>query len=155
MAHSTQPLVRGKSTGVVVPNAFIGRTAKPTDDELAAALGPAKPLWDGLVGDLAAEHGVADAEWSSYSPKAGWSLRMKRGKRTIVWLSPHEGCFQVTFILGGKAVAAARECGLPARILKALDEAPKYPEGTGLRLLVKGPRDIPAIGKLAAVKLLN
>jgi hypothetical protein len=34
-----------------------------------------------------------------------------------------------------------------------LDEAPKYPEGTGLRFQIKAVRDIAVVKKLAAIKL--
>ena len=104
---------------------------------------------------MAAQLGVPVQEWNSYSVKAGWSLRLKRAKRTIVWMSPCEGCFRVMFILGDKAVAAARQSGLPARVLRLIDEADKYPEGTGIRLLIKTPRDLPSVKKLAAIKLAN
>jgi hypothetical protein len=137
------------------PNAFIGRTASPTDADLAKALGPVKPVWDALLADLSAQHDVVVQEWNSYSVKAGWSLRLKRGKRTIVWLAPCEACFRAAFILGEKAVAAARQIGLSARALRVLDEAPRYPEGTGVRLLIKGPKDIPTVKKLVVVKLAN
>ena len=136
-------------------NAFIGRTTRPSDRDLETALGHIKPTWDQLIADLAGEHGVTLQEWRSYSPKAGWSLRLKRGTRTIVWLTPHNGFFQVLFILGDKAVLAARQAGLPARVLRQLEEAPRYPEGTGLRLQIKAARDLPAVRKLAAVKLRN
>jgi hypothetical protein len=139
----------------MVPNAFIGKTGRPTDADVAKVLGPVKLVWDGLLADLAAKHGVTVQEWSSYSSKAGWSLRLKRGKRTIVWMAPCEGCFRVAFILGDKALLAARQSGLSARALRALDDAERYPEGTGLRLLIKRPADIPTVKKLAAVKLEN
>lgn len=136
-------------------NAFIGRTATPTGAALAEALGPAKTVWDGLIAHLAAQHDVAIQEWKSYSVKTGWALRLKRGKRTILWLAPCEGCFRVLFILGDKALLAARESQLPARALRALGRAEKYPEGTGVRLLIKGPKDIPTVKKLAEIKLQN
>jgi hypothetical protein len=136
------------------PNAFIGWTGKPAEADLGKALGPAKLVWDGLIADLV-QQGVTIQEWKSYSPKYGWSLRLLRKKRTIIWLSPCEGCFQVLFILGDRAVEAARGCGLSAGALAILDQAPKYPEGTGVRLLIKGPKDIPTVKKLAAVKLEN
>jgi hypothetical protein len=139
----------------VLANAFIGKPKKPTDDELATALGPAKSVWDRLIADLAVENGVDVQEWSSYSRKAGWSLRLKRKKRTIVWLAPCQGCFRVAFIFGGKAMKAARQCQLPQRVTKILDEAPRYPEGTGVRLNVKGAKDIVVLKKLAAIKLEN
>ena len=74
---------------------------------------------------------------------------------TIVWLSPQHDSFEVLFILGDKAVRAARQSDLPKRIVEALKEAPKYPEGTGVRLRVKSPRHLAALEKLAAIKLAN
>ncbi len=136
-------------------NAFIGRTEAPDEAALAAALGPAKPVWDGLIAEMA-EHEVTVPEWKSYRPKYGWSMRLARKKRTILWLAPCAGgCFQVMFILGEKAMKAARECGLSASARKILEEAPKYPEGTGIRLLIRGPKDLATVRKLAVVKLAN
>ena len=137
------------------PNAFINRPKPPTGAELAAALGPAKAVWDQLLADLAQECGANVQEWNSYSPKAGWSLRVKRKKRTIVWLAPCLGCFRVAFIFGDKAMQALRQCKWPKRVIKVMDEAPKYPEGTGIRLEVKSSRDIGTLKKLAAIKLAN
>lgn len=137
------------------PNAFINKPKQPTNAELAAALGPAKATWDQLLADLAQEYGANVREWNSYSLKAGWSLRVKRKARTIVWLAPCPGAFRVAFILGDKAVLAAQETKLPKRILKIINEAPKYPEGTGVRLEVKSSKDIATLKKLAAIKLAN
>ena len=140
-------------TAALPPNAFIGAAKPPTERDLQSALGAAKAVWDELLASLAAECGVDSREWKSYSPKWGWSLRLLRRKRTIVWLAPFDGSFLVMFILGNKAVAAARESKLPARILRMLDEAPKYPEGTGLRLQVAARKDLPVVLRLARIKL--
>jgi Protein of unknown function (DUF3788) len=139
----------------LAPNAFIGKKEAPTEAELGKALGAANPVWHELVAGLAAEFDVGIQEWNSYSPKAGWSLRLKRGKRTILWLAPCEGCFRVAIILGEKAVKAARESGLSPRVLKMIDSAKKYPEGTAIRLQIKGTKEIPTVKKLAEIKLQN
>jgi hypothetical protein len=136
------------------PNAFVGHAAKPTTEELTAALGPTASIWNQLVANMA-ELGLTVQEWNSYSVKAGWSLRLKLKKRNILYMSPFKGCFQVAFILGARAVEAARESKLPKAILKTIEDAPRYPEGTGVRLLVKHSSDLPAIRKLAAIKLAN
>jgi hypothetical protein len=136
-------------------NAFINKPEPPTDPAVAAALGPAKAAWDQFLADLAEELGVDVHEWKCHSPKWGWSLRVKHKSRTIVWLSPCEGGFNVLFILGDKAMEAARQSTLPKRILGTLDAAPKYPEGTGVRLHVKSTRAVGALKKLAAIKLAN
>ena len=94
-------------------------------------------------------------EWNSYSPKAGWSLRLKSKKRNIVHLGPCPGAFRVAFVLGDKAVAAARQGALPRRVIKILDAAPRYPEGTGIRLEIKTAKDIAIVEQLAALKLAH
>jgi hypothetical protein len=138
-----------------LPNAFIDKTHPPTDEELRTALGPTSPLWRQLIDSLAKEQGVTDQEWQSLKPKYGWILLLKLKKRRIVYLGPCAGCFRASFVLGDKAVAAVRESSLPKPILKLIDEAPRYTEGTGLRLLVKTQKDLPAIRKLAQIKLAN
>ena len=139
----------------MAPNAFIGKTKQPADGELTATLGAARATWDQLLADLKREFGVNVCEWSSYSPKAGWSLRVKRKARTIVWLGPRTGAFIAAFVLGDKALQAARAARLPQSIVKIMDAAPKYPEGTGIRISLKSPKDLAAVKKLAAIKLAN
>jgi hypothetical protein len=139
----------------MLPNAFVGRTRKPSEAELSEALGPAKEPWDALVARLAEDHGVRDQEWKSYSPKAGWSLRLARKKRTIVWLAPCPGAMRVAILLGDRALAAARQAKLPKRLRKALDEAVRYPEGTAARIDVRSARDVPGLARLAEIKLAH
>jgi hypothetical protein len=137
------------------PNAFIGKTTEPTAGELSAALGRTATLWNQLVDSLCKEQAGIYQEWYSLKPKYGWTLLLKFKKRRIAYLGPSSGCFLVAFILGDKAVAAARESSLSRPVLKLLDEAPLYAEGTGLRLVVKTTRDLPTIRKLAQIKLAN
>jgi hypothetical protein len=109
-------------------------------------------LWKQLV-ECLAKQGVAEQEWKSSSAKYGWSLLLKLKKRTIVYLGPCNGCFRVSFVLGDRAVAAARQGDLSKTTHKLIDEAPRYAEGTGVRLIVKAPKDLAAIRKLALIKL--
>ena len=139
----------------MLPNAFIDKPKKPTTAELTAALGPAKALWDQLLAGLADELNLTVQEWNSYSRKAGWSLRLKHKDRNILYLSPCEGCFFVSFALGDKAVQAARQSGLPQSVIKIINEAKRYAEGTGVRLEIKEAKDIGTITRLAGIKLAH
>ena len=136
------------------PNAFIGKTKAPTETEVATALGSTAALWKQLVGWMA-EQGADESEWNSSGVKYGWSLRLKVKKRNIVYLGPCTGCFRVAFALGDKAVTAARKSDLPKSALKIIDEAPRYAEGTGVKLMVKAAKDLAAIKKLALIKMAN
>lgn len=135
-------------------NAFIGEKKQPTVVQVTDALGPAAHAWQALI-DWAQEQGITGQEWSSVSPKYGWALRLKAKKRNIVYLGPCRDCFRASFVLGARAVEAARASELPEPVLQALNEAPCYAEGTGLRLLVQSADDLPAIRKLVEVKLAN
>jgi len=139
----------------VCPNAFIGRLEPPTDDDLAAELSrSAKALWDRLLTVLA-DHHIDTTEWNSYSSKAGWALRLKRKDRAILYLSPSHGRFRASFALGDKAIAAARNSGLPARVIQTIDQARRYAEGTAVRMYVNEPADIAIVQALAAIKLAH
>jgi hypothetical protein len=136
-------------------NAFINHAAQPTPEELAAALGPTATIWNELVQCLADNYGLSVQEWNSYSLKAGWSMRFKLKKRNILYMAPCKDCFRVAIILGDRAVEAARESKLPKSVVKAIEDAPRYPEGTGVRLTVKRMSDLAGIQQLAAIKLAN
>jgi len=142
-------------SSAVLPNAFTGKSKAPADDELAAALGAAKPLWDQLLSQLASQQRLIVREWHAHSQKAGWSLRMKRRERNIVYLSPSRGCFMASFALGQKAIEAARANGLPSSVLKLIAAARKYAEGTAVRIEVRTPEDVEVVVKLAGIKLDN
>ncbi|HUX28637.1 MAG TPA: DUF3788 domain-containing protein [Terracidiphilus sp.] len=135
-------------------NAFIAHPAQPTPAEISASLGSSDSLWQEIVHWIA-DQGATEEEWKSYSPKYGWSLRMKRKKRTIVYLSPCSGCVRVGFLLGDRAVAAARESSLSKAVLKDIEQARRYAEGTGVHLIVKRARDLAAVKKLVLIKMAN
>ena len=82
-------------------------------------------------------------------------MRRKLKKRNIVYLSPCKGCLRVAFVLGNKALAAARQSKLPKSVMKILDQAPHYAEGTGVRLMVHESQDLAPLRILAALKLAN
>lgn len=136
-------------------NAFVGRTSRPTLEEVRAALGPSAAAWNTFVQWIEQEKGVTTEEWKSDAPKYGWSLRLKRKDRTIVYLVPCDGCFRVAFVLGGRAMEAVRHTRFPSKVAETIADSPHYREGTGVRLIVKRPADLPPIRKLAEIKLAN
>lgn len=139
-----------------VQNAFLGKLQPPTKTEVAAALGSAAPLWDEIVDRITKDEAITAQEWKGVCVnKYGWSLRLIHKKRNIVYFSPCAGCFRVAFVFGDKAMQAVRKASFPGPIATIIDSAPKYPEGTGVRLLVKRRGDLLPISKLAHIKCAN
>ncbi|MBL8230988.1 MAG: DUF3788 family protein [Bryobacterales bacterium] len=135
-------------------NAFLGWPQPPRPADVRQALGKFHDLWQSLVGKLETEFGLTAWEWNSYSPKAGWSMRAKQGKRNILYLVPQTRAFQAVLILGGKAMEAARASKPTKKITAWLDAGQRYPEGTALRADIRTTADVEAVLKLTSFKLM-
>jgi hypothetical protein len=137
----------------MLASAFIGRPGPPSGHDLALALGRSKGQWDRVLSALEHDHGAGDRQWKCYSPKSGWSLRVLKKKRVVVYLLPGSKAFLASFALGEKALAAARASRPPPKLVRVLDEAPRYPEGHAVRVEVRTKADADAVLLLAAAKL--
>lgn len=134
---------------------FADKSQKPSDADLARALGAAKRRWDDFTAHAAAAAPAASPEWKFYSGKSGWVFLLRGKKRNVVYLRPLEKCFLVSFAFGEKAVQAAELSELPAEIIESVRQAPKYPEGRAVRLDVKSAAQVKVAKKLLAIKLEN
>jgi hypothetical protein len=137
----------------MLQNAFAGWKEQPRDEDVRAALGASGHLWDELLREFDGRFGLSAREWISYSPKSGWSLRLKKQKRNIVYLSPVSGSFQAVVILGDKAIAAARRSNPDETLLRLIGAGRRYPEGTAIRLNVKDSAGLRAVRQLTEFKL--
>ncbi|MHC4751094.1 MAG: DUF3788 domain-containing protein [Planctomycetota bacterium] len=131
------------------------KSKRPDDNNLTGVLGRTKRLWDDLINHIVQEYEPVTQQWSFGGEKYGWSLRLKRKKRTILYLIPCRRYFLCAFVFGGKATEAVRQSDLPSDILKTINEAPVYGEGRGFRLEVKKKQDVEVMKRLAVIKMAN
>ena len=110
--------------------------------------------WRGLVSDFKHTLKLDGEEWDSYSVKAGWSLRLQLKKRNIVYLSPRTGWFLASFALGDRRSPSTQRT-LPLGVLKIIDEAKRYAEGTAVRIEVHNSKDVNVVKTLAKIKIEN
>lgn len=136
-------------------SALDDRSKAPEARQLAQVLGRSSGLWVTLTGDLRSRYDPLVEKWSFSGAKYGWSLGLKHKQRTILYLIPQHKHFLVAFVLGRKAIEAARRSGLPAAVVQAIDSAKQYSEGRGIRLPVRNRKDLAAVEQLAAIKMSN
>lgn len=137
----------------VAVSIFVDRAHQPDSDELAGALAATATLWSELLDEIGARFGPVSATWGFGTPSTGWGLRLARPKRTILYMAPRDGYFLASFALGERAVEAAHRSGLSAALLDAIDAAPRYAEGRGVRLPVRTAGDVREIVRLAEIKM--
>jgi hypothetical protein len=136
-------------------SAFNDKSRPPRSKELKETLGRSGNLWDQLRDHLASEYEPLTDKWVMYSDRWGWSLQLKRKKRTILYMTPCKKHFLVGFVLGEKAVKDAHESDLPEAVLTQIDNATKYVEGRGVRIEARTKKDLETAKKLAAIKMAN
>ncbi len=134
-------------------SAFDDKAHPPGEKDLGSVLGTAFDAWTQLISLVTSTVQPIDEVWGFSSASAGWSLRLQRKGRVILYMTPRDGCFLVSLALGEKAVAAAREARLPASLLKVIDAAPRYAEGRGVRLEVRQKRQVAALARIALIKM--
>ena len=131
---------------------FADKTKPPSEGDVAAALGRANTLWMKIQRDVADRLPDVTTVWGYTSKSTGWGLRVKHGDRVIVYLTPCHRHFLASFALGQKAVDAARQQHLSQALLTAIDDAPKYAEGRGVRFAVRVAADAKSVVELAMIK---
>lgn len=136
-------------------SALTNKTYEPTDDDVRTVLGKTYEVWTLLIDSVAEQIGPVSETWGFASKSTGWGLRLRQKDRVIVYMTPQNGKFLVSFALGEKAVAAAKLVSLPAKLLEAIDAAPRYAEGRGVRMEVSNKRQVAALATLAKIKSEN
>jgi len=136
----------------VTLSVFGDKTHQPTDKDLRSVLGKAYTAWVRLIELVSDRIPPISQVWGFTSASTGWGLRLKRRDRVILYMTPREGHFLVSFALGEKAVAAAPAHKLPTAVLNTIESAPKYAEGRGVRLEVRHVREVAPLATLAEIK---
>jgi hypothetical protein len=128
------------------------KSQTPTEDDLRRVLGKAFEVWTQLIDAVADRIGPVSQTWGFTSKSTGWGLRLRRKERIIVYMTPQNGKILVSFALGEKAVAAAKAAKLSPALLAAIDAAPSYAEGRGVRIEVSSSRQVAALAMVAEIK---
>jgi len=134
---------------------FGEKTVIPSEEMLAGALADSMVMWEETRAHVAAICGDESGEWKFYSKKAGWSLVVKSGKRTILYLIPQDGYFKINFVFGEKAAAASMSYDLPKEVTNLIEKATPYTEGRSFMFDVKTQTDADAAKTLIKIKNAN
>ncbi len=133
-------------------SAFGDKTRQPTDDELSRTVGRAYGAWRRLIALVEERIESVTEVWGYSGAASGWGLRVRHRERVLLYMTPKQDGFLVSFALGEKAVAAARAARLPKLVLETIDAAPRYAEGRGVRFDVRTLRQAASLADLAEIK---
>ena len=120
----------------------------PNEEALSVTLKDTQVLWDKIL-----EISDGKGEWKFYGKAAGWTFQVKKGKRTLFYMIPKDGWFQMTFVYGERAVEAAPAHELPKNILDDLLQAKAYVEGRSVAIEITSNEDMDVVKKMLQLKM--
>ncbi len=126
----------------------------PTDDVLASHLGRSKTSYDTLFAFARKAQPDVVERWRYYNDGKSWLMNVSRKKKTLFWVSVHDGWFRTTFSFPSRCEMAVKSSGLPKQLKNA------YLKSSGqwfraITLVVKAKKDLAVFKELLALKLAN
>jgi hypothetical protein len=134
---------------------FKDKSKVPTDTELKKILGKNIVLWNDIKKYVNKKFPAAEEMWNYSGKTLGWGFRLKDSKRVIVYLTPFDGTFNVSFVYGSKAAEEAMISKVSEDIKNTIRSAKVYAEGRGFRVKVKNKKIIKDVKLLIDIKLSN
>jgi hypothetical protein len=84
----------------------------PTEKIISTHLGKAYSLWQTFFTEMRADHPDFVEEWRYYNDGKSWLMKITRKKKTVVWVTVHDGMFRSTAYLTEKAREAVEASAL-------------------------------------------
>jgi hypothetical protein len=112
--------------------------AAPSQAEVDAILGDGADLLEIFL----SRNPELRPEWKYYGPKHGWSLKVFQKKRNMCFVGHEPGAIAISFILGERAYGRLLDWDLRPELREAVEAARKYPEGRGVRLIIRHESDL-------------
>jgi len=120
----------------------------PTQSEIDAIIGDGAALLEAFL----ARNPELRPEWKYYGAKYGWGLKLFLKKRNMCFVGHEPGALAVTFIYGDRAYERLLASDLRPDVREVAEGAKRYPEGRGVRLVLRGASDLDAAQLLLEVK---
>jgi hypothetical protein len=128
------------------------QTNRPTEKIMLRLIGAKAPLWSELRDYLAAHYGGHVPVLSVGKKEYDWTIRYRKGGKTLVTLLPEKNNFCVLVVLGREEVARARDMALNPTVKKILATAKQYHDGRWLWIRPGNRKDVESVKALLIVK---
>ena len=131
--------------------AFTDRLHQPTMEEIRAAIGSKRRLWENLT-SLIADTYRLKSDFAFYGKNYGWALRFRKAGKALLSLYPGQESFIAQIIVSQVQTEKALSSGLSKKAGKIIQDAYPYPEGRWLFIKVESEQDMNDVKQLLIAK---
>ncbi|HVN57566.1 MAG TPA: DUF3788 family protein [Bacteroidales bacterium] len=125
----------------------------PDDELLEKLLGPAFPVYTGMVKELSGPGFDISCGWRYYNDGKSWLCKAVHKKKTVFWLSAREGFFRTTFYFTEKTGAPVEKLDISPAIKKSFSSAQHTGKLIPLTLILRERDQLTDLMKIVAYKL--
>ena len=123
----------------------------PSDEGIIAELGDMSSLWTEMVDYLASSYDHEPVMVREGKDRT-WTVRYRKGGRTLVTLYPRKGEFVVLVVLGSDEASKAKGVRLSKRVKEAFETAKQFHDGRWLWIRPSTKADVGSVAALLATK---
>ena len=131
---------------------FRDKGVRPDDEVVGVAVEAAKPLWNDCVDFVSGAYPGFAQEWKYYGAAWGWSAVLKSKTKTLCYLTPAEGYFQVSIIFNDKGRLLAVGAGLPEQVAQGVEDSKNNAKNIPFDFDVRQQADLEIAKKLIAAR---
>lgn len=131
---------------------YLDKGVQPDEPMVAATAGKSKEQWDEAIRHASEAYPAFSWEWKYYGKAWGWSLVIKSKAKTLCYLTPADGYFQVSIIFNNKGRALAAGIGLPEKIAQAVDASKNNAKNIPYDFKVRTAADLDIAKQLLEVR---
>jgi hypothetical protein len=131
---------------------FTDKAHQPTEEEMLAAIGARRSLWEQLILYLRESYRCQE-DVKFYGKNLGWAVRFRKGGIALVSLYPGADEFTAQLILGASLTEKALATTRTETARQALETAHLYPEGRWLFVRIESEAELGDVQQLLALKV--
>jgi hypothetical protein len=131
--------------------AFTDKLHQPTTEEIHAAIGSKRQLWENLTNFIGDNYRLK-SDFAFYGKNYGWALRFRKGGKALLSLYPSQDSFTVQIIISQIQAEKALSLSLSKKVSKIIEDARPYPEGLWLFIKIESEQDLNDVKQLLKVK---
>jgi hypothetical protein len=132
---------------------LLDKSNRPTNQDILDTVGEKSDLWLSIL-QFIEDNYEFNKEFAFFSKNYGWTVRYRRGKKTLISCFPEKGAFSVLLVLGqveADKVEQIREL-LNESFLTVFDQTEQLRDGRWMWIRILNQEDLESLIKVIQVK---
>ena len=132
---------------------LLDKSNTPSEKEIQKTIGERSTLWQSIH-QFIEEHYDFGRQLAFFSKNYGWTVRYRKGPKTLISCFPEEGAFSVLLVLGRKEAEKVNQIRdeLNNNFLSVFDETEQLRDGRWMWIRILNEEDLESVLKVIQIK---